>query len=409
MHRAGEGGLGAVPFTVADGSRLDITAGVSSHSGATLPGPVGIVKNGPGVLALTGANSYTGNTTVNAGLVEFNSASALGASNKVVLNGGGLRWASGSATDISARLDPLGTNGATFDTAGNSVAFASVLSGSGRLTKAGAGTLTLSAANTYSGGTVVDAGTLPAGHVNAFGSGSIRVNAGTLDFGGFAIANTLDVRGGTLSGLAAYADTHTVSGSASYSGTVGGSLTVAGGGSLNTTGAIFTGTTTVQSGGTLKGTGTVGPTTIQSGGTLSPGNSPGLLTFEGGLTLDVGSITVIEIAGLTRGASDGYDAINVNGPLSVGGALTVSFSGGYTPSGSGTTTFDLFKFTSFGGSFAQVHLPAVAGYIWNTSNLALDGTLSLVASAIPEPATFTVLASACALGFAFTRRRRRAV
>ncbi|ULR55254.1 phosphatase PAP2 family protein [Streptomyces deccanensis] len=75
------------------------------------------------------------------------------------------------------------------------------LDGSGRLVKRGSGTLTLSGANRYTGGTVVEAGVLAAGSKEAFGRGDVRVKGGTLAVGdrtvrvrgGYAQAGVLDV------------------------------------------------------------------------------------------------------------------------------------------------------------------------------------------------------------------------
>ena len=64
------------------------------------------------------------------------------------------------ARNISAKLAPLGAGGGTFDTNGNNVTLASAITGSGGLAKQGLGTLNLTGANTYTGGTAVLAGTL---------------------------------------------------------------------------------------------------------------------------------------------------------------------------------------------------------------------------------------------------------
>src|SRR5207248_2207857 len=123
----------------------------------------------------------------------------------------------------------------------------------GGLTKAGAGTLLLSNANTYSSGTTVSAGTLQLSGSGTLGStsGGTTVNGGTL-----LVNNT------------------------SGSGT-------------------GTGNVTVNNTGTLGGTGTIsGNVIVNSGGNLSPGNSPGILT-TGSVTLNSGSNFVIEINGTT--------------------------------------------------------------------------------------------------------------
>jgi autotransporter-associated beta strand protein len=75
------------------------------------------VQNASGVTFLTGANAYSGGTTVNAGLINFGNAANLGTGN-ITLNGGGLQWAAANTTDIPGRLSALGVNGGTFDTKG---------------------------------------------------------------------------------------------------------------------------------------------------------------------------------------------------------------------------------------------------------------------------------------------------
>ena len=82
------------------------------------------------------------------------------------------------------------TSAVTLDTQGNNIWLSGGLSGSGSLTKIGTGTLTLSATNTYGGGTTLQAGTLNFGNVAAMGSGAIAFTGGATLQGG--------VSGGTL-------------------------------------------------------------------------------------------------------------------------------------------------------------------------------------------------------------------
>jgi len=120
---------------------------------------IAIAKIGAGTLTLTGLNTYSGGTIVTGGLISFNSSNNFGSGN-ITLDGGGLQWATGTTTDISPQLAPFGAGGATFDTNGNNVTLGSSLSSTGGLTKTGTGTLTLSAVNSYQGGTSINARTL---------------------------------------------------------------------------------------------------------------------------------------------------------------------------------------------------------------------------------------------------------
>ena len=116
----------------------------------------------------------------------------------------------------------------------------------------------------------------------------------------------------------------------------------------------------VNSGGVLKGTGTVGTVNIWDGGKLAPGQSPGCLN-SGDLTFNGGTFEV-EVGGTT--ACSGYDQQIVTGAVDIGSttALTVTRYGGFTP--------------AVGNSFTIIS---------NDSNDAVTGTFSGMA----EGATFT--------------------
>ncbi|EBF1859902.1 fibronectin-binding autotransporter adhesin ShdA, partial [Salmonella enterica] len=109
-----------------------------------------VVKSGDDTLTFSGANSYTGGTTISGGTLVATNVEALG---------------SGDVTD-NAVLE-LNTGG-DFDNA---------ISGSGQVEKSGDDVLTLSGANSYSGGTLISDGTLVATNVEALGSGDVTNNA----------------------------------------------------------------------------------------------------------------------------------------------------------------------------------------------------------------------------------------
>ncbi|NYT39696.1 autotransporter-associated beta strand repeat-containing protein [Sphingomonas sp. R-74633] len=149
----------------------------SGEIGEDQPGR-GFEKIGTGTLILTAVNSYSGDTLISGGLINFIDGDSFG-SGTVTLNGGGLQWASGSSFDISARLNPIGIDGGTFDTNGNDVSLVSSLTGTGGITKTGAGTLFLDGSNSYGGNTTVLAGTLGLSLDDSASTGTILLGNGT--------------------------------------------------------------------------------------------------------------------------------------------------------------------------------------------------------------------------------------
>ena len=153
-----------------------------SYAG-NINGTGGLVMTGAGPLALSGSNTYTGGTLLDSGTLNFTANALPTGPSAITFKGGVLQWAAGNTLDVSAGFAPIAANQlANIDTNGNNVTFASPLSGQGGLTKYGAGILTLTASNGYTGGTTVDAGTLLAANTAALpgytAPGSVVVNAG---------------------------------------------------------------------------------------------------------------------------------------------------------------------------------------------------------------------------------------
>jgi fibronectin-binding autotransporter adhesin len=164
------------------GGTLAFNRSNATSFGGVISGAGSVTKSGAGTLTLSATNTYDGGTTINGGLVNFASLGNFG-SGTIALNGGGLQWATGNTLDVTASSQfnrVLGAGGGTFDTNGNNVTFGSALSGTGALSKAGSGTLTLAGTNTYEGGTNLPGGTLSISSAANLGSGTLAINDGTL-------------------------------------------------------------------------------------------------------------------------------------------------------------------------------------------------------------------------------------
>jgi fibronectin-binding autotransporter adhesin len=128
----------------------------------------GAQAGGQGVLNLeVGGTVETGGGS---GLVPAVGAGATGTFN---WNGGTLRVVGSTLTGGMAAT--LGGTGSTLDTNGFDATLSGVLSGSGALTKTGAGTLVLSGVNTYGGGTTVTGGVVSIDNASALGTGSMSI------------------------------------------------------------------------------------------------------------------------------------------------------------------------------------------------------------------------------------------
>jgi outer membrane autotransporter protein len=258
-----------------------------------------LIKSGSGVLTLTGANSYSGGTTISAGTLQLGNGGTTGSITGNVIDNGILAF---------NRSDVLTFNG--------------VISGAGSVQQIGPGTTILTGTNTYTGGTTISAGTLQLG------------NGGTT---GSITGNVID------NGILAFNRSDSVT----FNGVIGGqgALVKQGGGTLTLTGMSteFTGPTTVDEGslivdGSIASTQTlVSPGALLGGhgflggdlvssGIVSPGNSPGTLTVSGNYTQNANGTLRIEIAGLAPGQ---HDLLAIGGHANLAGTLQLIRLGGF--------------------------------------------------------------------------------
>ncbi|PWU14784.1 MAG: hypothetical protein C5B45_03910 [Chlamydiae bacterium] len=206
---------------------IEGTSNNTSYAGV-ITGTGSFTKQGAGTLILTGANTYTGGTTVSAGVLQ------------------------GNATSLQGNI--LDNASLVFDQASTGT-YTGVISGSGTVTKQNTGTLTLTGINTYTGGTTINAGTVAfSGSGTLASTGAITINAGNFDISAITASSqtigNLSGTGGTVV-LGAKTLVEGTSNSTSYAGIITGTgaFTKQGSGTLILTGANnYTGGTTVSSG-----------------------------------------------------------------------------------------------------------------------------------------------------------------
>ncbi|MEI7898983.1 MAG: autotransporter-associated beta strand repeat-containing protein [bacterium] len=341
-------------WTVGSGAALTVSGVISDFGGG-----YSLTKAGAGVLTNSGVNTYSGPTAISEGTLAIGGAGLLGfgAYAASITNNGAFIYSSTAAQTLSG-----------------------VISGSGVLTKANSGTLTLTGPNTYTGATANNAGVLTIQNATALGTaaagttvasgaalqiqGDITVGAEALSLNGTGPGTGGALR--NISGANVWQGTVTLAGAARINSDAG-SLT------FNTAANSITGTQNLTLGGagngTVVGTITTGTGTLTKDGagvwTLFGANTYSGATAIGGGTLVVTSLN--SVSGGTSSSSLGAPTTVPNGTIAIGSGNT---AGTLTYTGSGETTDRVLSLAGTGGG---VTIDQSGTGLLKFTNLAVPG------------------------------------
>jgi fibronectin-binding autotransporter adhesin len=282
-----------------------------------------IEKTSTGLAELRGTNTFSGGLNILQGGVAVSSGASLGTGD----------------VDVSANA------GLFLVTTAGAASMSNAVTGAGAVVRSGAGTFAMNGTSTYSGGTQIDAGsTLIAGNGQALGTGGV-FNNGVLQIGDFAFANVVSGTGvirKTGAGTATLTATNTHTGGLDQSGnaimgavnanagslfrTVGSGTTLFNSGTFGNvelTGgiALLDGTITVAganglrilNGARLAGDGTI-TGSVTNSGLLTPGDGIGALNISGGYTQNATGTLEIQFDG-----TGGVDLLNIGGAATLNG------------------------------------------------------------------------------------------
>ncbi|WP_442977093.1 fibronectin-binding autotransporter adhesin ShdA [Salmonella enterica] len=338
--------LGSGDVDIAENAKLELSQGTLDNN---VTGEGQIVKSGSDELIVTGANDYSGGTTISGGTLIADHADSLGTG--AVANSGVLQVGEGELENT--------------------------LSGTGSLVKTGTGELTLNGDNDYSGGTTISDGTLIADHADSLGSGDID-NSGVLKVGEGELKNTLSGSGSlvktgtgelTLSG-----DNNTYSGDTTIAdGTlIAANVNALGSGNIDNSGTLM-----LDANGAFK----LANVTTHSGATTAL--AAGSTLYASQLTQENGSTLSIDLGAATDDAMITADSVTLGGTLNVTGIGSVTDSWTpeaytYTLIGSDSAiTTDFDDLTVAGMNREDVDFLTIDGKVDEADNTHYDLTASL--------------------------------
>ena len=299
-----------------------------------ISGTGSVTQAGTGTLIFTNTNTYTGGTTISSGTFQFGNGGASG----------------------NAGAGPILNNSHLVFNRSDGEEYTYAITGTGDVTKAGAGTLVFTNdGNTYSGGTIISGGAIQIGNGGTTG----RLGSGTVLNNSHLILNRSDDTNyaGSMTGtgdlIKSGAGTVTFSGNANtFSGG-----TIINAGKLLVSNSAGSGTgsgvVNINDGATFGGTGLIsGALMINDGGSVSPGASPGQLQVGGGTTFAGGGRYVFEINNTVGTAGTNWDLLSISGSLTISATVNTPF------------VLDLVSLTAGNANGALANFNSANAYSW---------------------------------------------
>lgn len=338
--------LAGFSLDAASGVALDTTAGNFTQTTA-LTAARALTKLGANTLTLTGANTYTGATTIAGGTLQIGDGGTTG------------------SLSISSAIS--GSSGATLafnrsDAAVQGTDFAAGIGGDLGITKSGAGTLTLNAANTYTGETTISGGKIRISNNDALGTTAGRTviqNGASLELtGGITIAEAITNQGGGGGKLNSVSGTNTLTGL----------ITLEGGMDLRGNNYIFKG----------------GFTSANNSGINF--NGANYIVQDTAITIGSGAFGVTSAANFAANATEinvggnvwGTTRINFGGYLKIGGTdflpTSTDVEFGWSTQGNSWGTLDL---NGFNQSVASIGIASISVGLGGDQKITGGGTLTV--------------------------------
>jgi autotransporter-associated beta strand protein len=312
---AGGVNLGSKTLTINDtSSNTDFAAVISGVGGSLVFGGQSMI--------LTGSNTYTGSTDITTGLILVANPTGYGLGTGPITIGapGTLQIGANSTAGAVDPTSSITDNGVLAFSLTNSVSFPNTVSGTGGVNFLAAGSITFPTANTYSGNTQIEAGTLIADNPtgSATGTGNIFISPGaTLVIGNADTSGSVAAAAITNSGTVEFYRTDIPTFSSAISGS--GNITVSGSG---------TGGVTLSGANSYTGTTLASHATVNAGSSTALGNGSDVTLITSTLNLNGNNLSVGSLA------SDSASTVLLGAnTLTLTDALSSNFGGAMTGTG----------------------------------------------------------------------------